>query len=154
MSKSLALASILIGFFSARVSATRAQESPASALSISGTVQDPSGAVVPQARIVLQSANANEPQDTISDSNGNFHFDKLPAGPYRLTIQSPGFKDELLTVKIVDPRLGIPYRFHYGFGVERQVTTKSTFSPTYVGSRGIDLFRSTDANAPLVPNFS
>jgi len=105
MFKSLALALVLIGFTSARVLATRAQESPASAPAISGTVQDPSGAVVPHARILLQSGNGKEPQETTSDSNGNFHFDKLAAGPYRLTIQSPGFKDELLTVKIGTKRL-------------------------------------------------
>ena len=51
----------------------------------------------------------------------------------------------------LDPRLHIPYRVQYGFSIERQVTAKSTFSVGYVGSRGIDLFRSIDANAPLPP---
>ena len=50
---------------------------------------------------------------------------------------------------LLDSRLRIPYTLQYSIGVERQVTKKSTFSATYVGSRGIDLFRSTDANAPL-----
>lgn len=49
----------------------------------------------------------------------------------------------------LDPRAHIPYTLQYSFGVERQVTAKSTFSATYVGSRGIDLFRSIDANAPI-----
>jgi hypothetical protein len=49
----------------------------------------------------------------------------------------------------LDPRARIPYTVQYSIGVERQVTAKSTFSATYVGSRGIDLFRSIDANAPL-----
>jgi hypothetical protein len=51
----------------------------------------------------------------------------------------------------LDPRFHIPYRVQYGFSVERQITTKSTFSAGYVGSRGISLFRSIDANAPLPP---
>jgi hypothetical protein len=54
----------------------------------------------------------------------------------------------------LDPRLRIPYIFQYSFGIERQVTAKSTFSATYVGSRGIDMFRSIDANAPLAPTYS
>jgi hypothetical protein len=33
------------------------------------------------------------------------------------------------------------------------VTTKSTLSATYVGSRGIDLFRSRDVNAPPAPDY-
>jgi hypothetical protein len=54
----------------------------------------------------------------------------------------------------LDPRLRIPYILQYSFGIERQVTAKSTFSATYVGNRGIDLFRSIDANAPLPPTYS
>src|SRR5882724_5938847 len=53
----------------------------------------------------------------------------------------------------LDPRLHIPYRLQYGFAIERQVTAKSTFSAGYVGSRGISLFRSIDANAPPFPPF-
>jgi hypothetical protein len=33
------------------------------------------------------------------------------------------------------------------------VTAKSTLSATYVGNRGVDLFRSVDANAPRSPAF-
>jgi hypothetical protein len=49
----------------------------------------------------------------------------------------------------LDSRRRIPYTFQYSMGIERQITAKSTLSATYVGARGIDLFRSIDANAPL-----
>jgi Carboxypeptidase regulatory-like domain len=55
---------------------------------------------------------------------------------------------------VLDPRLRIPYIFQYSFGIERQVTAKSTFSATYIGSRGIDLFRSRDTNAPPPPDYA
>ena len=48
----------------------------------------------------------------------------------------------------------LPYTVQYSVGIERQVTAKSTLSAMYVGSRGIDLFRSIDANAPLPPDFT
>jgi hypothetical protein len=54
---------------------------------------------------------------------------------------------------VLDPRSRMPYTVQYSMGVERQVTAKSTFSATYVGSRGIDLFRSRDINAPPPPDF-
>jgi hypothetical protein len=54
---------------------------------------------------------------------------------------------------VLDPRLRIPYTIQYSLGIERQVTSKSTFSATYVGSRGIDLFLSRDINAPPPPDF-
>ena len=53
----------------------------------------------------------------------------------------------------LDPSAHIPYTFQYSAGVERQITAKSTTSVTYVGSRGIDLFRSRDINAPLPPDY-
>jgi len=58
------------------------------------------------------------------------------------------------SVVVLDPRLRIPYTIQFSMGIERQVTAKSTFSATYVGSRGIDLFRSRDVNAPPPPNFA
>ena len=53
------------------------------------------------------------------------------------------------SVVVLDPRTRIPYTIQYSIGIERQVTAKSTFSATYIGAHGIDLFRSIDANAPL-----
>jgi Carboxypeptidase regulatory-like domain len=53
----------------------------------------------------------------------------------------------------LDPRAGIPYSLQYSVAVEHQITEKSTLSATFVGSRSIEAFRSTDANAPLPPNF-
>jgi hypothetical protein len=53
------------------------------------------------------------------------------------------------SVVVLDPRAKMPYTVQYSIGIERQLTKKATLSATYVGSRGVDLFRSIDANAPL-----
>jgi len=53
------------------------------------------------------------------------------------------------SVVVLDPRARIPYTAQYSASVEQQVTAKSTFSAAYVGSRGMHLFRSIDANAPV-----
>jgi hypothetical protein len=55
-----------------------------------------------------------------------------------------------VSVATLDPRLHIPYTLQYSIGVERQVTAKSTLSTVFIGTRGIDVFRSIDANAPLL----
>jgi len=52
------------------------------------------------------------------------------------------------SIVTLDPRQRIPYVLQYSVGVERQVTPKSTLAATYIGNRGIDQFRSIDANAP------
>ena len=56
------------------------------------------------------------------------------------------------SVVMLDPHSRIPYQIQYSIGVERQVTAKSTFSAGYIGNRGIDSFRSIDANAPISGN--
>ena len=106
MPKSLALALFLFCVTNAGASAPRAQEPSASSTpALSGTVQDPSGAVVPNSRVLLETPSGAQLQETTTDSTGSFHFDRLPTGSYRLTIQSPGFKDEVLTIKVGGKRL-------------------------------------------------
>ena len=56
------------------------------------------------------------------------------------------------SVVILDPALRIPYVLQYSLGVEQQVTQKSTLAITYIGNRGMDQFRSVDANAPMPGN--
>jgi hypothetical protein len=74
------------------------------------------------------------------------HFNGVNLRRY---IATPADLTPPTSVVVLDPKTRIPYSAHYSIGVERQVTPKSTFSTTFVGSRGIDLFRSIDANAPL-----
>jgi hypothetical protein len=54
------------------------------------------------------------------------------------------------SVVTLDSHARIPYTFQFSLGVERQITAKSTFSAVYIGNRGIDSFRSIDANAPVL----
>ena len=49
------------------------------------------------------------------------------------------------------PDLRLPYNLQYSFGVETQLQKSTTFTATYVGDRGFNLFRSRDLNAPLPP---
>jgi hypothetical protein len=66
---------------------------------------------------------------------------------------SPDLTGVPTSVVKLDPRARIPYTVQYSAGVERQITPKSTLSAMYIGSRGIKLFRSVDANAPLPPSY-
>jgi hypothetical protein len=70
-----------------------------------------------------------------------------PVTPSQVAETPPG-------VTQLDPRLKIPYQIAFSAGVERQVTAKSTLAVSYVGNRGIDLFRSIDANAPAPPDYT
>jgi hypothetical protein len=58
--------------------------------SISGTVLDTTGAVVPGATVTLTGKPGTAKRSLISGSNGQFTFDQLPPGNFRISVTSPG----------------------------------------------------------------
>lgn len=60
--------------------------------SISGTVTDPSGAVIPAAAVTLRNSNTGTLQTTTTGNDGSFPFLSVPAGDYQVEIRAAGFK--------------------------------------------------------------
>ena len=60
--------------------------------SITGTVSDPSGAMVPNATVTATNNATNERTTQKSSSNGVFTLSPLSPGTYTLTFSAPGFK--------------------------------------------------------------
>lgn len=58
---------------------------------LSGTVRDVSGAVVPNAKVVLTDEAKNTSIDTVSNSSGFFTFVAIQPGSYTVTVSAPGF---------------------------------------------------------------
>lgn len=58
------------------------------------------------------------------------------------------------SVVTLAPRALIPYSIQCGIGIERQLTANSSVAANYVGTRGIDQFRSIDVNAPPPPTYA
>ena len=73
--------------------ATAKERGPAQPLTgtISGTVVDRTGAVVPGARVKLSREDSSLSQEAMSDSDGQFYFAGVAPGSFWLTITSPGF---------------------------------------------------------------
>jgi hypothetical protein len=61
--------------------------------SISGTVTDPSGAVVPGVDITATSVGTKAVSRTVTGQDGLFNFPNLPTGTYELTASAKGFKE-------------------------------------------------------------
>ena len=59
---------------------------------ITGTVTDPAGAMVPNAAIEAKNVNTSAVYQAASSNTGNYTLVQLPAGPYQITITVPGFK--------------------------------------------------------------
>jgi len=88
----------------ARPSSDDSQSSSASS-TLFGTVQDPSGAVISQAIVLLRPSANRTPIRTETDPSGGFHFEKIPVGSYTLTIAAPAFKDATIPITFKGKRL-------------------------------------------------
>ena len=73
---------------------SRAQQTTGS---ISGTVKDSSGAVVPQASVTATNVNTGAVDKTVSDANGVYTFPTLPAGSYSISVEQTGFNQVTLS---------------------------------------------------------
>jgi hypothetical protein len=80
-------------FCSAQSRATDPPDQPSPG-TITGTVVDPSGAVVTGARIKLTRENQPLIQEILSANDGQFSFTNVPPGPFHLTITAAGFTNQ------------------------------------------------------------
>ena len=60
--------------------------------SITGTVVDRSGAIVPNAKVVLKNDATNVTRDTLTNGSGVFSFPAVQPGTYTVTISSTGLQ--------------------------------------------------------------
>src|ERR1700744_5514177 len=59
--------------------------------SLNGTVTDPSGAVVPNAKVTATNVDTGATTPTTSNSGGVYAIRFLQIGNYKVTIEAPGF---------------------------------------------------------------
>jgi len=84
------LAALVLSFFIA--TPARAQVTGAT---LTGTVTDPSGAVIPHAQIVIKNTATGVVRNVTADSAGLYNAPNLLAGHYSVTISASGFSTEV-----------------------------------------------------------
>ena len=67
---------------------------------IAGVVSDPSGAVVPNAKVTVTNDNTGVTHTTTSNGEGFYRFSFLQPGPYTLSIASQGFQTTTRKVRV------------------------------------------------------
>jgi len=92
--------------------AARSQSGNAS--SISGTVTDPSGAVVTNATVTIHNAVSGYDRTAATDGSGNFDFPNVPFNPYHLTVTAPGFASHS---EDVEARSSVPINLKIGLAL-------------------------------------
>lgn len=69
---------------------------------ISGTITDPSGSVIPNAMVVITNTAQGVKNTTMTDARGLYAFPSLPVGTYKLSVNAPGFKPKDRDKLVVD----------------------------------------------------
>jgi hypothetical protein len=68
--------------------------------SLQGTVQDPSGAVVPAATVTLTNNATNVSQQTTTGNGGEYRFVSVAPGPYTVSAEAKGFGTHKINVTL------------------------------------------------------
>ena len=93
---------------------------------LSGTVTDTSGAIIPGASVVVKRAETSVTFDAVTNADGQFTVPQLAAGKYHITVSLVGFKTA--TVNDVELNAGVPagvnVKLEVG-GIEEQVVVSA-----------------------------
>jgi hypothetical protein len=94
---------------------------------ITGTVTDPTGAVIPSAHIEILNESTNATRGATCNSEGDYTVALLPPGHYRVTVESAGFRRSLVNgvVLDVDQTVRVDFKLVVG-AVTEEVTVSET----------------------------
>jgi hypothetical protein len=81
--------------------------------SLTGTVTDPTGAVIPGAQVTITNIKTGAQRATTANGAGYYTMPLLPPGTYQLVAKSPGFTD--VTIKSVELRVDSPATINIKF---------------------------------------
>jgi TonB family protein len=118
----LAAAGVMAAVFLPLAAFTALAQVPMSGLS--GTVLDPSGAVIPNCHISVKNLDGSNEETTTTNAAGVYQFASIPAGQYTLEVNAPGFKKfTLKTVQLTGSPVTVNAQLTVG-DVSEVVTVK------------------------------
>jgi hypothetical protein len=106
---------------------------------ISGTVTDASGAMVPQAKVKITNMATGVSRDSVTNGTGYYEVGALIPGKYKILVSLPGFQDLLhegITLE-ADARVSVPMQVSVGKSVQTIVVqSDASLLNTESGSSG------------------
>lgn len=108
---------------------------------ILGTITDQTGAVIPNAHLVLNSEERGTKAETFSNEEGNFRISALIPGQYNLTVVAPGFKLWEVT--------GIPVHVNQSTRLGLRLQVGGTKATVRVFARDIPLLKTDRADVSI-----
>ena len=94
--------------------------------SIRGTVTDPNGGLVPNAKVTVTNVETNEVRETTTSEEGSYNIPELKAAVYRIQVEAAGFK--AATIDTVQVGVGVirngDVKLEIGIGASVTVTSE------------------------------
>jgi hypothetical protein len=98
---------------------------------IAGSVRDDTGGPLPGASVEVRSTSG-APQEVVTDSNGRFLFERLPAGPYELTCRLINFATTRREVVVATSGTSrVDLVLHFALNADVTVTANTTLSRSF-----------------------
>jgi hypothetical protein len=98
--------------------------------SMSGTIKDPSGSVIPGASLVLANLDLTTQYKASTDEQGLYSFPSLPVGRYELTIEAAGFKTVRKTGLVIDTDAALKVDATLEIGQQSETVTVAATAAT------------------------
>jgi hypothetical protein len=144
---------LLVVLFGLHAPHLHAQLTGASA--ISGTVTDPTGAVIPNATVTATNIATGVKTVRTSGASGNYLISPVPPGDYTISVSAPGFQDLVQQHVTVDALQAIGYNAKLSIGGANETVTISSAPPlleTENGTLSYTMEQTEYTNLPLNMN--
>ena len=120
---------------------------------ITGTISDPSGAVVPNATVTLTNVGTNASQSTTTSNDGSYRFSLVPPGAYTVEIKAANFAVVRASGIVVEASQTVPFSVKLELAKASQiieVTSQAPLVQTATSDLGYQVDAKTIQNAALV----
>ncbi len=116
--------------------------------SLSGTVYDATGAVIPKAAVVVRNLETGMTRETASDDTGFWRVPSLPRGNYALEVTAKGFEKIVRAPLLVEPTVERKVDVTMSPGATTEVVTVQEAAPLIESTKS-QISRGVDAQAIL-----
>jgi hypothetical protein len=120
--------------------------------SITGTVTDSSGAIVPGAAVIAHNLDTGVDSPTTSNASGLYRIQFLPIGRYQVTVQASGFGTETIPPFSLEIQQTATFNVQLKIGTEAQTVEVSAAAPilnTNDATLGVTFSTTEIENVPL-----
>src|SRR5437016_5958758 len=119
---------------------------------ITGTITDPTGAVVPNATVTITNVGTNASQSATTGGDGSYRFSLVPPGTYTLEIKAGNFATVRVSGIVVEASQTVPFSRQLELAKAQQVievTAEVPLVQTATSDLATQIDRTTIENAPL-----